>query len=229
MKKNLKLALIDMDGTLLKGRSINAIANLGFKEDIRRIEEESKNKGLKGYEVSLKIAKLLRGLPVSELIREFEKIEPVRGAKEFISWLKSRGFITVIVTVSYDVLASRVASKLGIDEICSNKLEVIDGIITGYLEMPLGWQLVRGCTFESVCKLNVLFKYMNKYNIPLGNTLAIGDSSIDVCMVRYAKLGVAFNPKSHEIERAADIVVKGDFHRLKKVLEILENDTLTFP
>jgi len=214
-----KIALIDMDGTVLAGRSLEAIGRLGLKEQIEEIMEKRLRGILKGYEESLEVASLLKGIPLSRLIKEFDKIRFVNGAKEFISWLKELGFVTVLVTVSYDVLAERVARALGMDEFHANKLEVVDGIITGRIVMPLGWQYVRNCMFKSVCKLNVLFETMRKYNVPIGKTIAIGDSVLDRCIVRYAGLGIAFNPKDNEVAEVADLVVYGDFYKLKSALE----------
>ena len=214
-----KLALLDMDGTILKGRSLEAIARLGFKRQI----EELKRKRLKGYEESLKVAMLLKGVPLSKLISEFNRIGFVNGAKEFICWLKELGFVTVLVTVSYDVLAERVVKALGIDDFYANKLEVNDGIITGNITMPLGWQYVKNCMFKSVCKLNVLFETMRKYNVPIGKTIAIGDTVLDKCMLKYSGLGIAFNPKDQEIIDVADVVVYGDFFKLKHTLENLNS------
>ena len=214
-----KIALIDMDGTVLAGRSLEAIGRLGFKEQIEKIKEKRLRGILKGYEESSKVAFLLKGIPLSRLIEEFDRIRFVNGAKEFIGWLKELGFVTVLVTVSYDVLAERVAKALGMDEFYANKLEVVNGIITGKIAMPLGWQYVRNCMFKSVCKLNVLFETMRKYNVPIGKTIAIGDSVLDRCIVKYAGLGIAFNPKDNEVVEVADIVVYGDFYKLKSVLE----------
>ena len=214
-----KIALIDMDGTVLAGRSLEAICRLGFREKVEKIKEERLKGVLKSYEESLRVASLLKGIPLSRLTEEFDKIKFVNGAKEFIGWLKKLGFITILVTVSYDVLAERVVKALEMDEFYANKLEVVDGIITGRIVMPLGWQYVRNCMFKSVCKLNVLFETMRKYNVPIGKTIAIGDSVLDRCIVKYAGLGIAFNPKDNEVVEAADLVVYGDFYKLKSVLE----------
>ncbi len=218
-----KLALLDMDGTVLKGRSLEVIARLGFKRQIEKLKRKRLEGLLKGYEESLKVAKLLKGVPLYKLIGEFDKMGFVNGAKEFISWLKGLGFVTVLVTVSYDVLAERVVKALGIDDFYANKLEVNDGIITGNIIMPLGWQYVKNCMFKSVCKLNVLFEAMRKYNVPIGRTIAIGDTVLDKCMLKYSGLGIAFNPKDQEIIDVADVVVYGDFFRLKHTLENLNS------
>ena len=101
---SLKLALIDMDGTLLNGRSLNAIARLGFEKEIREIRKAFSEGRIWAYEMSLKIAELLKGTLVSKLLDEFDKIPLVRGAKEFIEWLKLKNFVVVIVSDSYTIL-----------------------------------------------------------------------------------------------------------------------------
>ena len=181
---SLKLALIYTDCTLLNGRSLNVVAKLGFEKEICEIRKVFSERRIWAYEVSLKIAKLLKGTLAFKLIDEFDKVPLVPGAEEFVEWLKLKNFVIVIVLDSYTILVGRVARKIGADDVHANILHVENDIITGKLSMLMGWQLVRGCMRNSICKLNTLFKYMAKYNIPIGRTLVIENSNIDVCIIK---------------------------------------------
>ncbi|MDQ7031809.1 MAG: hypothetical protein Q9M37_03705, partial [Desulfonauticus sp.] len=98
------LAVLDMDGTLLEHRTVDVLCEkLGLLKNLVEIDRTSKN--LWAYEVSLEIAKLFSGFSAAKLEEIFDTIPVVKGAKDFVSFLKSREFVTAIVTDSYEFLA----------------------------------------------------------------------------------------------------------------------------
>jgi len=207
------LAVLDMDGTLLNSRSIDILCQkFGLQTQLREIDRRSDF--IEDYKVSEDIAQLFTGMKASDLQRAFDGISVVHGANEFIDFLKERKFLTAIVTDSYTFLASRLAEKLGIDIVSGNKMEIVGGIITGRITMPLGWKKQENCQKKAVCKLNAMYEIAQKHEIGMDKTLAIGDSRGDFCMIERAALGVAFRPKDSEIVKIADLVVYGDFFEL---------------
>jgi phosphoserine phosphatase len=207
------LAVLDMDGTLLNSRSIDILCQkFGLQTQLREIDRRSDF--IEDYKVSEDIAQLFTGMKASDLQRAFDGISVVHGANEFIDFLKERKFLTAIVTDSYTFLASRLAEKLGIDIVSGNKMEIVGGVITGRMTMPLGWKKQENCQKKAVCKLNAMYEIAQKHEIGMDKTLAIGDSRGDFCMVERAALGVAFRPKDSEIVKIADLVVYGDFFEL---------------
>ena len=207
------LAVLDMDGTLLNSRSIDILCRrFGLQTQLREIDKRSDF--LEDYKVSEAIARLFTGMKASNLERVFDSISVVQGANEFIDFLKERKFLTAIVTDSYTFLALRLAEKLNIDIVTGNKMEIIGGVITGRIEMPLGWKKQEDCQKKAVCKLNAMYEIAQKHKIGMAKTLAIGDSKGDFCMIERAALGVAFRPKDSKITKIADLVVYGDFFEL---------------
>lgn len=56
---------------------------------------------------------------------------------------------------------------------------------------------------------------LEKYNIKKENSIAIGDSAGDLCMIKEAGLGIAFCSKDELVNHYADIVIdKPDFSEL---------------
>jgi phosphoserine phosphatase len=217
-KDVLALATLDMDGTLLKSRSIDVLCRkFGLETKLGEIDKRSDR--LEGYKVSEVIAKLFGGMKASDLEKAFDSIKLVNGAKEFIDFLRKKRFSTAIVTDSYTFLASRLAEKLGIDLVWGNKLEIVDGIITGRIIMPLGWEKQKKCQKKAVCKLHAMCKLAQKSEVGMDKTLAIGDSKSDFCMIERAAIGVAFRPKDPEIVKIADLVVNEDFFELMDKLK----------
>ncbi len=217
-KDVLALATLDMDGTLLESRSIDVLCRkFGLETKLGEIDKRSDR--LEGYKVSEVIAKLFGGMKASDLEKAFDSIKLVNGAKEFIDFLRKKRFSTAIVTDSYTFLASRLAEKLGIDLVWGNKLEIVDGIITGRIIMPLGWEKQKKCQKKAVCKLHAMCKLAQKSEVGMDKTLAIGDSKSDFCMIERAAIGVAFRPKDPEIVKIADLVVNEDFFELMDKLK----------
>jgi len=213
-RKDVKaLAVLDMDGTLLESRSIDVICQkFGLETKLGEIDRGADL--LEEYEVSEAIGQLFEGMRASNLEKAFDGIGMVQGAKEFIDFLKERKFLTTIITDSYIFLATRLAEKLEINMVWGNKLEIIDGVITGRIIMPLGWEKQKNCQKKAVCKLHAMYKLAQKHEIGMEKTLAIGDSKGDFCIIKRAAIGVAFRPKDSQIVKIADLVVYGDFFEL---------------
>jgi phosphoserine phosphatase len=212
------LATLDMDGTLLESRSVDVLCQkFGLETKLGEIDRRSTL--LESYEVSEIVAQLFRGMKASDLERAFDSIKVVNGAKEFIDFLRKERFLTAIVTDSYTFLASRLAEKLGIPVVWGNELEIVDGIITGRIIMPLGWGKRKKCQKKAVCKLHAMCKLAQKSEVGMDKTLAIGDSESDFCMIERAAIGVAFRPKDPEIAKIADLVVYEDFFELMDKLK----------
>jgi phosphoserine phosphatase len=207
------LAVLDMDGTLLESRSIDVLCRR-FRLETQLREIDRRSDFLEDYKVSEAVAQLFTGMKASDLEVVFDGITMVQGANEFVGFLKEGKFLTAIITDSYIFLASRLAEKLGIDIVLGNNLEIVDGVITGRIKMPLGWGKQKNCQKKSVCKLHAMLKIAQTYEIGMDKTLAIGDSKGDFCMIERAALGVAFRPKDSAIVKIADLVVYGDFFEL---------------
>ena len=207
------LAILDMDGTLLERRTVDVLCEkLGLTD--RLMEIDRKFKSMDGYRVSERIAELFSGVKASKLEAIFDTIALVRGAKEFIDFLKPREFVTAIITDSYVFLASRLARKLGIDTIKGNKLELVEEVLTGKIVMPLGWkeENQENCQRKAVCKLHAMNDLMREYQIQDNRSLAIGDSESDYCMIKKARIGVALRPKDKFITEVSNVVIRTDFY-----------------
>jgi HAD superfamily phosphoserine phosphatase-like hydrolase len=135
-------------------------------------------------------------------------ISLMKGACETISELKRRGCKTVIVTDSYDIVAEYFRNMLGMDRAFGIKLIVKDGVVTGKIEMPANCPTPDFCGDPSICKSEILRSLATEYAIPLSETVAVGDNLVDLCMIRDAGLGIAFDPKVPEIVEAADVVIR---------------------
>ncbi|MEM2911480.1 MAG: HAD-IB family phosphatase [Candidatus Bathyarchaeia archaeon] len=197
--------VFDMDGTLLNGRVIYSIGHkLGFTSEIEKITRSSKIP----YERSRKIAKLLRGLTVSEFTEVVRAIPFTKGAAKTVEQLKNKNYKVGIISDSYTLATEIVARRLKMDFHVANMLEVKNGVITGFLEMPMGWEKIGCHCKQSVCKRYHLIRLAKKYNLDLSRTVAVGDSVADLCMLESAGTGILFNPQENNIPKSISHIVR---------------------
>lgn len=211
-----KLIAFDMDDTLIADRLIFRLAHrFGFETELREII----SRNILEYEKTRSIASLLKGIRIKEIIDTFDQIPLSPGTQTTVQELKKAGHVLAIISDSYTLATERLKKRLGFDYTVANKLIVKGGKATGEVEMPLNWTSNRTwCLKHSVCKLNVLVSLCQKTKIPLERTIAVGDSMADICMLKYAGLGIAFNPKTQAVEQSADITIKGDLSELLNLI-----------
>jgi len=212
-----KLIAFDMDGTLIADRFIFRLARrFGFEAKL----EEIISRNIPEYEKTRSIASLLKGIRVKEIIDTFDQIPLSPGTQTTVQELKKAGHVLAIISDSYTIVTERLKKRLGFDYTVANKLIVKRGKATGEVEMPLNWTSnITGCLKHSVCKLNALVSLSEKTKIPLERTVAVGDSTADICMLKQAGLGIAFNPKTRAVEQSADITIKGELSELLTIIK----------
>jgi phosphoserine phosphatase len=199
------LAAFDMDGTLTQGRLVFALADrFGLSEKVKSIQSS----GLEGYMQTEHIAALFSGLAKKDLEVAVESIPLTKNCDKLIQILKQKNCKVGIISDSYALAAEIIKDRLGMDFAAANVLEIIDSKVTGRIKMPLGWEKI-GCFCKiSVCKRYHLEEQARRFGVQIGNTMAIGDTKSDICMVQRAGIGIAFMPKDDLIAKAAKNVIR---------------------
>jgi|GEM_PF-260118 len=212
-----RLAAFDMDGTLIQGRLVYALAGkFGLSDKVGAIQ----SRVMAGHQKTRAIASLFAGLTKTDMLAAIESIPLTRNCQQTIAALRDRNYKIGMISDSYTVAAGVVADRLQLDFVAANELEIENGVITGKIEMPLGWDRI-GCFCKiSVCKRFQLEKFAAQFGVPIANTLAIGDTKSDICMIKRAGVGVAFMPKDKEIEKASQKIVRDS--DLLRILEFVE-------
>ena len=199
------LAAFDMDGTLIEGRLVFALADrFNLSDKVRSIQS---NRLMAGHEQTKAIAALFAGLSTKDLESAITSIPLTKNCERTIAALKDRGYKIGIISDSYTIAAGFIADRLNLDFVMANELQIFKGKITGKVDMPLGWDRI-GCYCKiSVCKRYHLEKSADQFCVPIESTLAVGDTRSDICMIQRAGVGVAFMPKDEEIKKASDKIV----------------------
>jgi phosphoserine phosphatase len=187
----IKLVMFDMDGTLLDGRTIQKFADtIGFKNELSLLLKSNK----KFYEITIEIAKLLKNLEKTELLKIFRKIPIQKNAEKVIKKLKKMNIKTAIITDSYQFVADDLKKRLDIDYAYANDLISKNGRFTGEIVLN-NKNLIRDKITDeiySICKRCILEELCSKLKISEKEVIAIGDGIVDIGMIEKSGVGIAF-------------------------------------
>lgn len=201
----MKLAAFDMDGTLLDGRLVFALSErLGLDGQVRTIQADG---SLAAHEKTVAIAGLFAGVTKRDVESAVESIPLARNTEQAIAVLKGRDYKMGIISDSYTAAASAVASRLGMDFVAANDLLFENNVANGKVSMPMGWEKIDCFCHLSVCKRYHLEKHADIFGVQIVDTLAVGDTRADICMIKRAGFGVAFMPKDDDVKNASENVV----------------------
>jgi phosphoserine phosphatase SerB len=203
MNHQYKLALFDMDETLIADRTIHVIGEKkGFKDEVIRLEQST----IVSYKKNMMTARLLHNMTQQELENIFRSIPLQDHVQEVMSTLKQNTIKTAIVTNSYQFLADDLKKRLGMDYAVGNNLIVNKGVITGELIIhnTLHKEMFKGCKIHPICKRSVVGDFCQKLKISAEDIIAVGDGNIDICMLENVGLGIAYRA-SADVQQHADI------------------------
>jgi phosphoserine phosphatase len=210
-----KLIAFDMDGTILEVEAIDEIAKrAGVQDKVAELTRRAMN-GEIDFEYALRErVRLMKGLPVEVVEGVAEKLPISKGAKEVIKTLKSMGFITVLITGGFDIVARKVAERLGFDYWFANKLGVEGGKLNGEVEVLVS---------SGESKLEILKRVAEAHGIDLEECVAVGDGANDLLVLERVGLGIGFKPKPVVEERVRAMVNIND---MRTVLALIASGRL---
>ncbi|MBI4865299.1 MAG: HAD-IB family phosphatase [Candidatus Riflebacteria bacterium] len=212
-----RLALFDMDGTLLRGRFIVTLA--GRVNKSRELAEFLDSPALSADERTRRIAGLFAGTPKTVFEEAARSVPLSPGAAETVVALRKLGYRVGIVTDSFLVAAEIVRRRVFADFSVAHVMRFRQGIATGSVTLCQAMQHDDGCPQHNLCKVNVLRHLCDHLGMPPEQVLAVGDSDPDACMLKAAGVSVAFQPKSKSLEAAARHVIHGNLLEILAHLE----------
>ena len=194
-RRNRRLVCFDMDSTLIQTEVIDELADLaGVGEQVRAITESAMNGEIDFSESFKKRMALLEGLSEEVLQNVAINLPITKGAHRLMKALKYYGYKTAILSGGFTYFGEYLQKELGIDYVYANKLEIIDGKLTGkYL----------GEIVDGQKKAEYLKAIAEKEGIHINQTIAVGDGANDLPMLNLAGLGIAFHAKQKVKENAA--------------------------
>jgi phosphoserine phosphatase len=186
-RRNRRLAVFDMDSTLIEAEVIDELAKAhGVGDRVSEITERAM-RGELDFRASFKERlALLKGLDIKVLDEIGALLRLTEGAETLFAELKRLGYKTAILSGGFTYFARQLQAKLGIDYIFANELEVVDGKCTGVAVEPI---------VDAQRKADLLRELASKEGLSLEQTIAVGDGANDLPMLAIAGLGVAFRAK----------------------------------
>ncbi|WP_201632973.1 MULTISPECIES: phosphoserine phosphatase SerB [Psychrobacter] len=187
MLRTHKLACFDMDSTLIEQEVIVELAKTaGIGEEVEAITEAAMRGEMDFDESFAQRVALLKGISTDVLDDICSRLTLSMGARTTIKALKALGYHTVLVSGGFTYFARYIAEQLGIDEIHANALDIEEGEVTGYIQLPI----VNGAK-----KAAIVEHTAERLGIDMSQVVCIGDGANDLPMMAIADLGVAYHAK----------------------------------
>jgi phosphoserine phosphatase len=186
-RRNRRLFAFDMDSTLIEGEVIDELAKLaGVAGEVVKVTEAAMRGEIEFQESFRRRVALLRGLKETRVRELLETIPLVEGAEQLIGTLKMLGYKTAILSGGFNFFAKHLQTRLGIDYIFANDLDIVDGIVSGEVRTPI---------VDGARKAELLREIARLENISLDQVVAVGDGANDLPMLGIAGMGIAFRAK----------------------------------
>jgi len=210
-KKYAKLIVFDMDSTLIDAETIDELARAaGVVEQVSEITNRAMCGELDYGKALMERVALLKGLSLDAAIQAADAMPWMEGAHELVGHVKKLGYKTAMISGGFTISAERIGRELGMDYIVSNKLEVVDGVLTGNVGGPLTMQDGKAIAFVHIAKIEGVLPE---------DCIVIGDGANDICLFKKAGFSIAFNAKPILMEHA-DVSIDGKY--LQKIIPLID-------
>ena len=206
------LVVLDCDSTTIQDEVIELLAEAaGSLDEVAAVTERAMRGELDFAESLRDRVATLAGTPESVFAKAYERVRPTSGIRELIAAVHDRGGKVGVVSGGFHEVLDPLAADLGIDLWRANRLDLVNGILSGRTVGPI---------IDASAKAAALIEWAAAEEIPLSDTIAIGDGANDLEMMAIAGIGVAFNGKPIVRERA-DISIEDDLALAIPLLERL--------
>jgi phosphoserine phosphatase len=202
-----RLLVADMDSTMINEECIDELAAaLGIKAEVAAITDRAMRGELDFAQALDTRVALLKGLERSiiEAIRR-EQITLAPGGRALVQTMKEYGAYTALVSGGFTFFADYFAKRIGFHEAVANVLDFDGEQLAGTVAKPI---------VDKDTKRERLLALAAERNVPLSQTLAVGDGANDLDMIRVAGFGVALHAKPAVAAQAGIRIDHGDLTAL---------------
>jgi phosphoserine phosphatase len=204
------LVVLDVDSTLIENEVIELLADAaGSRERVQQITASAMN-GEVDFEQSLRArVATLAGLPDSVFADVARQITVTPGVPEMVAAVHAADGRVGVVSGGFHELVDGLAESLGLDYWRANRLEVVDGRLTGALTGPV---------VDAQAKADTLREWAADFGVELAATIAVGDGANDLPMMAITGLAVGFDAKAPVRDEAHLVMDRRDLTQLLPLL-----------
>jgi len=204
------LVVLDVDSTLIENEVIELLAEAaGSVVQVAAMTLAAMN-GDVDFEKSLRArVATLRGLPASVFDDVRKIITVTAGVDRLIAGVHAAGGRVGVVSGGFHEIVDGLAETLGLDYWRANRLEVVDGILTGRLVGPV---------IDANAKATALREWAANFGVSVSSTVAVGDGANDLPMMAITGLAVGFDAKAPVRDEAHVLLDERDLSQLLPLL-----------
>jgi len=186
-RRNRRLVVFDMDSTLIHEEVIDELAReAGVGEAVAGITAAAMRGEIDFRESLTRRVALLEGLDTAVLSRVAQRLTLTEGADRLLKTLKLLGYRTAVISGGFDFFGEHLQTLLPLDVVHANRLEIVDGRLTGRVREPV---------IDGERKAELVRSLADEMGIDLAQVIAVGDGANDLPMLGIAGLGIAFHAK----------------------------------
>ena len=209
-----RLVLLDLDSTLIENEVIDLLAReAGVESKVKEITENAMAGLIDFSSALIERVALLKGLPENTFQKLENEINFSKGADELIDFCKENKIPIGAVSGGFEQAVVALGLRRKLDFVRANNLEIEHGVLTGRIV---------GTIIDAHEKAVALKEFASQSNVPLSETVAIGDGANDIEMIRAAGLGIAFKAKP-ALKDAADHEISQSLAELIPLLRTLSS------
>lgn len=206
----IKLCVFDFDSTLMDGETITILSSaMGKDKEVGDITSRAMAGELDFYESLVKRVKLIEGLELSKALEIASNLPFITGAKDIISYLKSKNIKTVVFSGGFHIATDAAQQKLGFDLNFANELHHKNGILTG----NVGGEMMFGDS-----KGKMLARLKGFLGLSSDEVVCVGDGANDISMFKESSTGIAFCANKILKETATHIIDIKNLNEIKKII-----------
>jgi len=205
------LLVMDMDSTVIAIECIDEIAKLaGVGEQVAEVTAKAMRGEIAFNDSLTHRVACLEGVAVSHLDQIRDSIPIMPGIQSLLTELKKNHWKLAIASGGFTFFADHLKQRLGLDFAISNTLAIENEKLTGKVEGEIVNADVKARTVKTLAE---------KWEIPISQTVAMGDGANDLVMMAESALGVACHGKPLVNEKADVAIRIGSLHSLLYFLD----------